>query len=227
MLLCPISALHLHSTSGVLLSPDRVFLCLSGRAWPLADSLPSFQRGEASGKCQKADIRRSRVCRCQLSAQEATGRVVLGLVAPATGCRTMVRNCRGADDSSLYAAHAKFLKKEDQPNDTRIFDRRRRYSGSWSASRFGFSRVDLVVSGMVQRPSLQEGGARPAAGVHEPVHGRVSLGRTQTESTHAWSWQRLNCRRRKLTHFLQCVRSRRQLPDCRCPLGAERRRGAA
>ena len=53
---------------------------------------------------------------------------------------------------------------------------------------------------MVQYLSLQKGGVRSAASMHEPVHGRLSIGRVQTEIARAWSWQRVKCRRLEFTH---------------------------
>ena len=70
------------------------------------------------------------------------------------------------------------LEKKDRPHDTRISDSPRSEPGGWTASRFGFSGFDLYVSAMVQHLSLQKGRARPTARMHEPVDGRLSIGRT-------------------------------------------------
>lgn len=80
-------------------------------------------------------------------------------------------------DGSLYRCSRYALEKEEHPNDTYFSDGFCGNSGGRNGSRFGFSGFNLFVPGMVQHLSLQKSGARAAARMHEPVHGRMSRGR--------------------------------------------------
>ena len=67
-------------------------------------------------------------------------------------------------------------RQKDQGNDPSISDNRRSGSDGGNTSRLG-----VFVFGMVQCPSLQKDGARPAARMHEPVHGGLSNDRIETK----------------------------------------------
>ena len=80
-------------------------------------------------------------------------------------------------DGRFVAAGAKLMNKTEHPNDANICNSFCSKPDGRNASRFGFSGFDLVLPAMVQHLSVQKDRGRPAARLHEPVHGGLSLGR--------------------------------------------------